>query len=106
MPGQDRTGPNGQGPLTGGGYGRCGTNQDQPIRRGFPIGRRFLGFGGRRTFGRGRGRGFGFFADRGFADEALNEENEINYLKDQAARLETALENIHNQIKNLEKPEG
>jgi hypothetical protein len=40
MPGFDRTGPMGNGPMTGGGFGRCGG-------------------GGRVGFGRGAGRGYG-----------------------------------------------
>lgn len=41
MPGQDKTGPNGQGPMTGRGLGPCG-------------------IGMRRGFGRGYGRGIGW----------------------------------------------
>ena len=46
MPNRDKTGPTGQGPLTGRGLGPCGA--------GLARGR---GFG--RGFGRGLGRGFG-----------------------------------------------
>jgi len=51
MPGFDRTGPMGQGPMTGGGFGRCGNRRnldDVPQDRG--LGRRLR---------RGRGPGFG-----------------------------------------------
>jgi hypothetical protein len=50
MPGGDRTGPRGGGPLTGGGFGHCGGSSD--LRRSSRVG---FGFppGG---FGRGRGR--------------------------------------------------
>jgi hypothetical protein len=61
MPRFDRTGPNGQGPMTGRGLGNCNPdairtqNQDKPIdneaSRPYP---RFLGWA------RGFGRGFGF----------------------------------------------
>ncbi|MCM0754573.1 DUF5320 domain-containing protein [Desulfovibrio aminophilus] len=58
MPNQDRTGPLGQGPMTGGGFGRCGSARqadidDRPgLGRGFGQGQR-LGQG----LGQGRGRG-------------------------------------------------
>ena len=52
MPRGDKTGPNGNGPMTGRGMGNCSSNDrpgytenDQNYRRGF---------------GRGGGRGFGF----------------------------------------------
>mgnify|MGYP006293788227 CR=1 FL=1 len=62
MPGFDRTGPSGQGPMTGRGLGRCNPNtRDIPADiannqdyRDNPLGR---GFG--RGFGRGRGFGGG-----------------------------------------------
>lgn len=107
MPVQDGTGPNGQGPLTGGGFGTCGTSGDRPLRSIIPYGRRSLRRGGGRgAFGRGRGRGFGFFAARGFADELPTKETEVAYLKSQASRLETALNEIQTQINDLETPEG
>ncbi len=107
MPAQDGTGPSGQGPLTGGGFGPCGTPNNQPLRSNFPYGRRFLRRGGgRRAFGRGQGRGLGFFAARGFVDNAPTKEDEVSYLKSQASRLETALKDIQNQINSLEDPEG
>jgi len=66
MPGFDRTGPEGQGPMTGRGLGRCNPdnefNEEDDIRfgRGWGRGRglgRGRGFG--RGFGGGYGRGFG-----------------------------------------------
>jgi hypothetical protein len=63
MPGYDRTGPGGQGPRTGGGFGFCGTSaQDvetdpRAYGRGFGRGGRGLQRGFRRGFcffGRGR----------------------------------------------------
>ena len=48
MPGFDRTGPGGMGPMTGGGRGRCGRSADDAA----------AGFGQGRGRG-GRGRGFG-----------------------------------------------
>lgn len=66
MPGFDKTGPEGQGPMTGRGLGRCNPdnklNEEDDIRfgRGWGRGRgpgRGRGFGG--GFGGGYGRGFG-----------------------------------------------
>ena len=52
MPGFDRTGPMGKGPMTGGGFGRCGG-----------------GFGGRGFgYGAGAGRGYGRGFCRRFRD--------------------------------------
>jgi len=62
MPGFDGTGPRGQGPRTGGGWGRCAPLPDEPyVVRG--VGRGGLPWGG------GRGRcwgGGGRFAGRGW----------------------------------------
>jgi hypothetical protein len=103
MPAQDGTGPNGQGPLTGGGFGPCGTSEDRTVCRTY-FGRRFFRRGGRQPFGRGRGfgRGNGFFAGGGFVDEMPTKEEEVSFLKSQASRLETALKGIQTQINNLE----
>ena len=56
MPGGDGTGPNGEGPMTGRGLGRCRDN-DSYVGAG-----RNYGYGryGRRGFGFGFVRGFGF----------------------------------------------
>ena len=52
MPGGDRTGPMGGGPLTGGGFGYCGGAS-------YPRGFSRSSFGGRQgSFGRGGGRGW------------------------------------------------
>ncbi|HPJ12590.1 MAG TPA: DUF5320 domain-containing protein [Caldisericia bacterium] len=85
MPRFDRTGPNGQGPMTGRGLGKCNPEsvhtQDQPVEnavtRSYP---RFLGWARGQGFGRGmrlggvfgrgfrsgRGRGFGNFYRNGW----------------------------------------
>lgn len=106
MPANNGTGPNGQGPLTGRGLGTCGTQKYQPLQTNRPLGRRFFRRGGgRRSVGQGRGRGYGFFSGGGFVDEQPTKEEEVNFLKSQALRLETALEEINTQINHLETPE-
>jgi len=65
MPGFDRTGPRGMGPLTGGGRGYCMTASQQPDAQGYeqapfswqapPYSRAFSNAGSGRGFGMGRG---------------------------------------------------
>ncbi|KYK24437.1 hypothetical protein AYK26_06730 [Euryarchaeota archaeon SM23-78] len=63
MPGYDRMGPGGEGPMTGGGRGYCGPGSERGnipfiprgAGRGFPP----RGGGRGRAFGGGRGRGYG-----------------------------------------------
>lgn len=70
MPGEDKKGPQGEGPRTGRGLGRCRPNKtqtdrsvnqrDTPPERGFGKGRRQgLGAGRRSSRGSGSGRGRG-----------------------------------------------
>jgi len=89
MPRQDRTGPMGQGPLTGMGFGPCGNGCG--TQRGF--GR---GFG----FGRGRGMGFG----RGFcyaAPSALTEAEEKKILEAELNEIEAEKQEIAKRLKEL-----
>jgi len=100
MPGFNRTGPTGAGPMTGRQLGRCTGNETDFPERGF----RKFGRGFRGGFGRGRGRGLGFrwgnplgyyhedFAP-GVSDETLLE-NEARTLKDQLSSVEKELERV------------
>lgn len=113
MPGFDRTGPRGSGPMTGGarglcnpatagmipayagmyGYGRC-----PGLRRGFRS-----GYGPGRGWGRGYGRGYGWFPpaiDPGFPPDAAGE---VGLLKAQADYLKNSLDAINERIAALEK---
>ena len=112
MPGYNKTGPVGEGPMTGRGMGYCDTAN--PV-----YGRRFpnaAGFG--RAIGRGRGlrRGFGLrtggYQGRGFArrrpsdiDEYAPEDKagKIEHLKAQAESLKNALDSINRRMEELEK---
>jgi hypothetical protein len=58
MPGRNATGPEGKGPLTGGGRGACMAIATDENRTGFGFGRG-LGLGRGRGLGRGVGRGAG-----------------------------------------------
>jgi len=110
MPRGNKTGPDGNGPMTGRAQGYCtGNNQpgfmDNQGNQGQGFGRGFRGgFGGGRGQGRGFGRfgqgqGFGFrrgYQNTNFESEpSISEktlvENEIRVLKDQLSYLEKQL---------------
>lgn len=106
MPGFDGTGPRGQGPMTGGGFGPC----NQRAGRGQYGG----GRGMQRGMGRGRGGGYGMSARRfsgwyagppnpagrwGFQAPSSGEEMEV--LKEQAGALEEELKAIKSRIDEL-----
>lgn len=94
MPGGDRTGPNGNGPMTGRRMGYCRDNDSiKGAGQGYGYGR---GGGFRNGSGFGRGRGFGFRRPVGFnATQNAPEqygmtdvEREIDVLKDRLSSLE------------------
>ncbi len=98
MPGFNRTGPNGQGSMTGRRMGDCASNDNPEDGGRFNAGRGFGrgfqgGFAGRRGMGMGQG-----FRNRNFenipvvSDKTIIE-NEINSLKDQLSFLEKQLSN-------------
>ena len=88
MPRGDRTGPLGQGPMTGRGMGDCANGERTGwFRHGF--GR---GFGTGRGFGRGAGRGFGW----GVSQAPYDKETEKSW-------LDAAITGLKNQLKSLEK---
>jgi hypothetical protein len=90
MPGFDRTGPRGEGPMTGRGLGPCGRG------RGF-----------RRGFGRGAGFGRGFSRGRGYAYDyapvapALTKDQEKAVLEDEMKILQEDMEAIKKRLKEL-----
>ena len=101
MPGFDRTGPRGQGPMSGRSMGLC-------VEQGQNRWPRFWGFGG---FGRGwRNR---YFATgmpgrtwwRGFYryDPDLSAKEELEILQEEASYFERSLKNIRGQIEKLKK---
>ena len=81
MPNRDKTGPMGQGPLTGRGLGPCGGG----IKRGFGCGR---------GFGRGLGRYFGW-------NQPQTEEEQKQSLVDYRKALEEELEDAKKEESNL-----
>ncbi|MCB2216186.1 DUF5320 family protein [Desulfofustis glycolicus] len=91
MPGFDRTGPMGGGPMTGGGFGRCAGGD----RAGMYYG---CGFGRGRGFGRGFGRNVPVAVP---GARMAAPEDELEYLTSEAQRLEQHLQTINRQIEDL-----
>lgn len=102
MPYGDRTGPMGQGPMTGrragfcAGYGMPGYANSSPNR------------GRGRGFGWGRGRGFvGGQSWAGYSPRwtapTPTREQEVDLLKSQARELQDALQRINDRLEALEK---
>ncbi len=125
MPGGDRTGPTGMGPMSGRGAGYCA---GYPVP-GYanPVPKRGFAFGRGRGFGYGRGLGLGFRGGRGwggypgmpgaapaYPNAAVNPgynvpyggepspEQEADMLKGQAEYFEDALANIKQRITEIE----
>ncbi len=100
MPGFNRTGPRGGGPMTGGGRGYC-LSSDW-------VGRPRMGWGG--GFGRGRGWRHRFWAtgipghgwwSSPFGYGSLAPEEELEELKQEATYLEKELSMVRRQIEKL-----
>jgi len=97
MPGGDRTGPAGSGPMTGRRMGICATGESSDFRNfsgsGRGFGRGFFGGRGRGFFGAGFRRGFGNVGNWGNPEpsDKSSIENEINVLKNQLLSLEKKL---------------
>ncbi|MBN1898172.1 MAG: DUF5320 domain-containing protein [Spirochaetes bacterium] len=116
MPGGDRTGPLGMGPMTGRGLGFCaGYASPGYLNPSFGLGR---GMG----FGRGRGRGRGFWRWGYYGNPYVNQVNypypitpynpytpqisaqeESKMLKDQIDFLEEQIKSARDRIKELER---
>lgn len=107
MPGLDRSGPMGAGPMTGGRRGLCGAGSSAHVPHahgGFDY-----GFGSGRGFGPGRGRGRGM--GRGFCrypraygfNYPLSATDEIDTLKADADYMKKSLDTINARIEELTK---
>ncbi|MBN2828852.1 MAG: DUF5320 domain-containing protein [Candidatus Cloacimonetes bacterium] len=92
MPRGDRTGPNGEGPMTGRRMGSCNDGTRVGVAGGRGLGRRC---GGGRGFGRGFGiRGCYNAADYSPESEKKALEAEISMLRDELAAVEKRLTEI------------
>ena len=111
MPGFDRSGPMGTGPMTGGGRGWCrravGAVHPPVYGSGYGYGR---GMGFRRGFGRAYGRSagpaFGGYAYPPITGMAgpLSTTDELAMLQANADAMRTSLESIQRRIAELENP--
>ncbi|MBW1808712.1 MAG: DUF5320 domain-containing protein [Deltaproteobacteria bacterium] len=135
MPGGDRTGPMGAGPMTGRAAGPCAGNQatdnSYPAGRfgwGFGRGRgggqgRGMGFRGGRGGGRGQGMGFrggygggwggpyaweypGSFGGPAPSIDVANKDIELDMLKQHASQMEATLNNIRKRMDELEQDQS
>jgi hypothetical protein len=95
MPGFDGTGPRGQGPMTGGGFGYCGAGWRRPP---WPRGRGFLG-----RFGAGPSlRGFGWGGGRAYGPAYPYSRFSPPDTKTEIAGLQEEEEELKAYLKNLE----
>jgi len=85
MPGFDRTGPEGRGPMTGRGAGYCAGKEIPPVSN------REFGYGRGRMRGFGRGFGFGW-----------GRREEIQSLKNQSNQLQNELDRVNKRVQELE----
>ncbi len=104
MPRGDRTGPNGNGPMTGRRLGFC-TGNDSPGFEMTPGG--FFDRGGRaygRGFGYGRGMGYRHGQQYGrYADEIVPEVSQETLLENEARVLKEQLVSLEKQLAELKK---
>ena len=117
MPGGDRTGPVGRGPMSGRGLGYCAGYNSPGFTKGVPRGR---GYGFGRGFGRGWGRGLGrgrgywwrgsypYYEPDPYYPRTYPEpskEEEKNHLENIIKGLEEEIKAIRDRIKELSKGE-
>ncbi len=113
MPGFDRTGPMGVGPMTGGARGLCNpaTAGTMPAYtggyghgRGLGLGRGFRGgHGPGRGRERGFGRGYGGFPPAVAPPYQMSAADEMNMLKAEANYMQNSLDAINKRIDELSK---
>lgn len=120
MPGGDRTGPAGMGPMTGRAAGYCAGYEVPGFMNAVPGGGRGMAWGRGGGFGRGLGLGFRggrrWAAPYGYpapyaaapAPQAAygagpSTQQELDMLKEQADYLQNNLEGVRERIQELEK---
>jgi hypothetical protein len=90
MPGFDRTGPLGQGPMTGRGFGPCGRGLGW--RRGFGRG-----------FGFGLGRGWGIGRSFGWGAAPAPRQTQKQDLEDYRKSLKEELEAVEKEMAEMDR---
>ncbi len=113
MPGFDRTGPMGAGPMTGGARGLCNpanAGYNPRFTEGFSYGRGLGlrrgfrgGFGPDRGCGRGFGRGYGWYPPAVGPAYPAGTSDELDMLKADANYMQKSLDAINKRIEELEK---
>ncbi len=98
MPGRNRTGPMGQGAMSGRGLGDCRPNAANDEGPAFGRGRG-MGGGGGMGRGRGRGQGMGRGLGRGFGAQGVVD---APVGRDQS-ELEQEIEELKKRLKAVEK---
>ena len=111
MPGYDRTGPMGAGPMTGGIRGRCNPATVGTIPaytggydygRGLGLRRGFRGgYGPGRGRGRGYGRGYGSYPPAAGPAYSVDATGEMDMLKANADSMQKSLDAINKRIDEL-----
>lgn len=104
MPGFDRTGPMGAGPVTGGGFGYCAGGAGRGVRGGQA---QWYGPGYGRAFGRGgrfrgRGRDFGPFGWWASGSPGVQEERAA--LESRMADLKAEMASIDGRLADMSQP--
>lgn len=99
MPGFNKTGPQGEGPMTGRRMGYCADNENQS-RGWFGRGR---GFGGGQGFWHGFGMRRNYNANIPESTNTSNFESEINSLKDQISSLVKEIKGLKNNTPDNNK---
>ncbi|NMB37952.1 MAG: DUF5320 domain-containing protein [Firmicutes bacterium] len=101
MPRFDGTGPMGDGPMTGGGFGYCYTPRSSlEVRRVPRFGRRRGYYGYGRGYGRGHGRGYGYSTVERYPIPAKSKRQ---WLLEQKELLKQELDYISDQLDNIEE---
>ena len=111
MPGFDRTGPRGAGPMTGGARGQCysaSAGYNPRFSEGFGygrgLGRGFRGgFGPGRGQGRGFGRGYGWYPPDVGPGTFQSAAEEIDMLKADAEFMQKSLDAVNERLKELDQ---
>ena len=118
MPGYDRSGPMGAGPMTGGRRGLCGragNAYDAPAPAGYGYGRGMAfrrGFGGGFGWGRGHGRGMNSaygqvpYPPAYGAGYPASKADEMAMLRADAEAMQKSLDAVQRRITELEKEES
>jgi hypothetical protein len=107
MPGGNKKGPMGQGPMTGRNLGFCGGYDTPGFTKGYGQAGRGAGSGLGRGFARGRGKGAGRgmgpgrFNTGGWMPGAMKQEDEAQVLRAQAENLKGSLKDIEDRLNEL-----